>query len=221
MQVVGLPLEFILYRSNFKISLVSYRINFTDNYYSVVVLCHFRLMFWLKSIRLILRAVDAIKEESEKIRITKAGSPIIITVAVDFFRTYADRFHHGKEEGILFNELSRKALSDADQKKMAELINEHAYARRTVTALDEAKEKYLSGDKQALNEILDLLRRLVELYPLHIEKENKHFFYPSMNYFSAQEQQSMQSGFAFFNRDFTDKRYKEIVDSLIAFSDSH
>jgi hypothetical protein len=61
----------------------------------------------------------------------------------------------------------------------------------------------------------------VELYPSHIEKENKHFFYPSMNYFSAEEQQSMQSDFTFFNQDFTDKRYKEIVDSLIAFSDGH
>lgn len=171
--------------------------------------------------RLILRAVDAIKKESEKIQRTKAANPIIITVAVDFFRTYADRFHHGKEEGILFSELSRKVLADADREMMTELINEHAYARRTVTALDEAKEKYLAGDKRVLNEILDLLRKLVELYPSHIEKENKHFFYPSMNYFSAEEQQSMQSDFTFFNQDFTDKRYKEIVDSLIAFSVGH
>ena len=74
--------------------------------------------------RLILRAVDAIKKESEKIQRTKAANPIIITVAVDFFRTYADRFHHGKEEGILFSELSRKVLADADREMMTELINE-------------------------------------------------------------------------------------------------
>ena len=38
----------------------------------------------------------------------KKVNPNFITAAVDFFRTYADRFHHGKEEGILFRSYRKR-----------------------------------------------------------------------------------------------------------------
>ena len=60
--------------------------------------------------KLILQAVEGIKKETQKKQSNNNFDPEIITTAVDFFRTYADRFHHGKEEGILFSELTRKRL---------------------------------------------------------------------------------------------------------------
>jgi len=100
--------------------------------------------------KLILQAVDSVNRESEKIQTTKTLNPNFITIAVDFFRTYADRFHHGKEEGILFRELPQKKLSGADHKLLNELMQEHAVARQTVTAVEAAKEKYISGNNEAL-----------------------------------------------------------------------
>ncbi len=164
--------------------------------------------------KLILQAVDKIKSEINQMQANKTVNPALITTAVDFFRTYADRFHHGKEEGILFNELSHKNLSKADSKMMRELILEHAFARRTVTALESAKESYVSGKKEALENIFELMTALVKLYPEHIEKEDNRFFYPCMEYFSEQEQKDMLESFLEFNRDFTDKRYKQIIDQL-------
>lgn len=104
--------------------------------------------------KLIIRAVDLIKKETDQIQTNKEVNPNFIKTAVDFFRTYADRFHHGKEEGILFKELSHKQLKEADGKVMNELIMEHAFARRTVTALEIAKESYVSGSKEALKNVL-------------------------------------------------------------------
>lgn len=164
--------------------------------------------------KLILQAVDKIKNEVQQAQATKKVNPNFITTAVDFFRTYTDRFHHGKEEGILFNGLSQRTLNEADSKMIKELMLEHAFARRTVTALETAKENYVLGKTEALQEILNLLTTLVKLYPEHIEKEDKHFFYPSMEYFSDEEQEEMMEQFHLFNQNFTDKRYKQIIDQF-------
>jgi|YelNatPaOPRAMG01_1025707.scaffolds.fasta_scaffold21120_6 hemerythrin-like domain-containing protein len=164
--------------------------------------------------KLILQAVAFIKAKITETKTSKTVNPNLITTIVDFFRTYADRFHHGKEEGILFNELLHKQLSESDKKTMNELIMEHVFARRTVTALENAKGSYVSGKNESLNAILDSLETLVDFYPKHIEKEDKHFFYPSMTYFSSQEQESMLKKFEEFNRSFTDKRYNQVVNSL-------
>ena len=132
---------------------------------------------------------------------------------VDFFRTYADKYHHGKEEGILFKELAQKKLNENDRKIMNELIQEHAFARRTVTALESAKESYILGKEEALKNITDHLTTLTKFYPAHIEKEDKHFFYPCMEYFSQQEQKNMLTRFQDFDQNFTNKKYLRIINS--------
>jgi hemerythrin-like domain-containing protein len=164
--------------------------------------------------RLIEHAVAVLKKEQQKIATTSKVDPNFIVVAVDFFRTYADRYHHGKEEGILFNALSRRKLSEADANMMRELILEHAYARKTVFNLEKLKESYIAGKTEALTGIAESLNALIELYPKHIEKEDRHFFYPSMKYFTGKEQEEMLQKFHEYNRTFTDNRYKQIIETL-------
>jgi len=41
---------------------------------------------------------------------TKEVDPNFIDTVVDFFKTYADRCYHGKEEDILFKKLATKNL---------------------------------------------------------------------------------------------------------------
>jgi hemerythrin-like domain-containing protein len=164
--------------------------------------------------RLIERFVKLIKKKMEKIIENQKVETNFIVVAVDFFRTYADRYHHGKEEGILFKGLSQKKLSATDDKMMLELIMEHAYARRTVNNLESLKETYLAGKVDTLKDILQLLKALVELYPAHIEKEDEHFFFPSMKYFTQLEQEEMLNKFVEFNRDFTNKKYQQVIKML-------
>ena len=164
--------------------------------------------------KLILQAVSLMKNEAQRIQTSQTVNAAFVTTIVDFFRTYADRFHHGKEEGLLFRELSQKKMNDNDSKIMKELIMEHAFARRTVTALENAKNSYVSGEKDALKDVLANLGELVKLYPAHIEKEDKHFFYPSMAYFSESEKEALGTNFSAFNHDFTDKRYKHVIEAL-------
>jgi hemerythrin-like domain-containing protein/rubredoxin len=161
--------------------------------------------------RLIERMVAVIKNELAGISEQTELDPAFVDVAVDFFRTYADRCHHGKEEEILFKELAAKPLSREDEKTMDELIEEHSYARKTVSVLKEAQARYVQSDKNALNEIETIMKELTEFYPKHIEKEDKHFFYPCMNYFAKTELDAMLQSFWEFDRKMIHEKYERIV----------
>lgn len=164
--------------------------------------------------RLIERMIALMREERQRIGETNKVSLNFIDVAVDFIRTYADRTHHGKEEDILFRELGKKQLSSKYREIMDELIEEHVYARKTVGKLVGAKESYERGNLDALEDITALVEELVEFYPKHIEKEDKHFFVPCMKYFSKEEQQDMLEEFWEFDRNMIHDKYKKLVKLL-------
>jgi hemerythrin-like domain-containing protein len=145
--------------------------------------------------RLIERLLHLMQHEFQRIKDNMAVDPefafvdpVFIDTAVDFIHTYADRCHHGKEEDILFKALAEKDLTAELRQTMEELIQEHVWGRETTAALVKAKEGYLREKPGALNDLMDHMAKLVEFYPRHIEKEDKHFFIPCMAYFSDAEQ---------------------------------
>nr|MDO8080520.1 hemerythrin domain-containing protein [Candidatus Freyarchaeota archaeon] len=164
--------------------------------------------------RLIERMVKVIRGELQKISEENEANESFIDTALDFFRTYADRCHHGKEEDILFRDLDKKPLSPEHKKTMQELIEEHVYARKTVGRLVDAKEKYAQRDSNALEDIIAIISELIEFYPKHIEKEDKHFFIPVMNYFSKQEKDDMLQEFWEFDKKLIHEKYKAVVEKL-------
>src|SRR4030042_1391269 len=130
--------------------------------------------------RLIERMIDVMKEQLVFIEKEKNVDPEWIETAVDFIRTYADRCHHGKEEDILFRDLGGKKLTDEHKRTMEELVEEHRLGRKITGRLVEANAKYVQGSQEALSVIMDCIKSLVEFYPKHIEKEDKHLFIPGM-----------------------------------------
>ncbi|MCJ7508293.1 MAG: hemerythrin domain-containing protein [candidate division Zixibacteria bacterium] len=164
--------------------------------------------------RLIERMVKLVERKLERIIQEKQMNTNFIEIVVDFFRTYADRCHHGKEEGILFRELVNENLSSEHKKIMDELINEQILARKTVGRLVGAKERYTQGMTDARPEVVECLKLLVEFYPAHIEKEDKHFFIPCMTYFTQKEQDQMLEEGWEFDRKMIHEKYQNIVKEL-------
>jgi hemerythrin-like domain-containing protein len=163
--------------------------------------------------RLIERMIRVIAENVKCIEREARVEQRFIETVVDFIRTYADHCHHGKEEDILFRELKKKNISAAHRKIMEELIQEHVLGRNTTGALVSAHQKYSAGDAGQLPEITSLLSHLVDFYPRHIEKEDKHFFLPVMEYFSQEEKDALlQEGFE-FDQKLIHEKYKGIVES--------
>jgi hemerythrin-like domain-containing protein len=158
--------------------------------------------------------VKQLEAELGRINASQRCEPSFIDIAVDFFRFYADRTHHGKEEDILFTALAEKQLAKEHRETMEGFITDHAFARETVGRLVVAKEKYVSGGTASLVDITDCITHLVELYPRHIEKEDNHFFYPSMEYLSRQEQDEMLDRFWEFDRGTIHFKYQQVLAEL-------
>jgi len=162
--------------------------------------------------RLIEKMLVSMMKHVDKIEKSKKVNPLVIDVVVDFVRIYADRTHHGKEEEILFRDLSKKSLTPELKKIMQELLDEHVWGRKTTAALVAAKEKYLQGDQEVLAEIIGFARQLGDFYPKHIEKEDKHFFYPCQEYFSKEEQEKMLAEFWEFDRKMIHEKYNKVFE---------
>ena len=160
-----------------------------------------------KMIALIAMAVPVIEKAG-----TVDGE--LIDTLVDCIRTYADRCHHGKEEEILFRDLGRKKLVEEHRQIMNELIEDHKWGRVKVSQLLQAKGEFVGGKQEALAKVLSCLKEIAGFYPKHIEKEDKHFFIPVMDYFSTAEQQAMLDRFWEFDRALIHERYRKVVEEL-------
>lgn len=161
--------------------------------------------------RTIERMISLMDKEVQRIGKGLEPDTEFIRTAVDFIKTYADRLHHGKEEDILFRDLVKKQLLTEHKRIMDELIKEHALGRENTRKLVEARNKYLSGEKDSVRAIADNMGILAKFYPRHIEKEDKHFFLPVMDYFTKDEQSAMLAEFNDFDRQFIHSTYKNIV----------
>jgi hemerythrin-like domain-containing protein len=148
--------------------------------------------------RLIERMVKLMAEELPRMEEKRGVNIGFLSEAIDFIRTYADRCHHGKEEDILFRDLAAKPLSVEHKRIMNELVD--------------AKERYARTQKDGFQEIKTCLTELVEFYPAHIEKEDKHFFLPIMNYFTREEKDAMLQEFWAFDKNLIHEKYKKMVE---------
>ncbi|MDO8578974.1 MAG: hemerythrin domain-containing protein [Dehalococcoidales bacterium] len=164
--------------------------------------------------RLIERMVALVNKQLLQIQEKNSADIRFISQAIDFFRTYADRTHHGKEENILFKALDAKPLSPEHRRMMNELVQEHVFGRQKVGQLAQAGDKYDHGDKESLFEITSCLKELSVFYPAHILKEDAHFFYPCLEYLSKTEQDDMLQEFWEFDRTLIHEKYQQMVEKL-------
>jgi len=162
--------------------------------------------------RLIERLISLMSIEISNLRTGKAPDMLFFDAAIDFITSYADRCHHGKEEGILFAALARKHLSDIHRDMMQNLIADHIYSRKTLNNLASSKKSYVNEETHALIGVIKFSEELVSFYPKHIEKEDKHFFIPVMEYFTEEEQNKMIEDFFKFDQGLIHEKYKDIIE---------
>ncbi len=151
----------------------------------------------------------------ERQRILRSGAIDYgaLRISLDFFRTYIDEFHHGKEESILFRGLEKKSLSSEDRSVMGELMDEHSRARNILEKLEKVV-RYREEAHVTLKDITSYMEKLLKWYPAHIEKEDTIFFVHAMNYLDDREQASMLERMREFDRNFTQERYSGLISDL-------
>ena len=166
--------------------------------------------------RLIEKMLNVATKELDNIKNGNKLNSSLINIIIDFLKTYADRTHHGKEEGILFKELMNKALIESDRNIMEELIHEHIEARKAVADIYLANIQYENGDTSRAKIIYEKLFFLTQFYPVHIKKEDNVFFPETEKYFSADEQEKMLNEFWEFDRKMVHEKYNQTYESLKA-----
>lgn len=117
---------------------------------------------------LIKRLVALIPQIMENLDVESAEGRQIVIDGVDFIRSYADRYHHAKEEDILLK------YFDEGLEIIKTIREDHETGRGHVRATLQAVE---DRDKEAVREHLDAYR---ELLTEHIEKEDG-ILYPWMD----------------------------------------
>lgn len=95
---------------------------------------------------------------------------------IEFIRRYADDYHHGKEEDILFVLLQKHGLP-IESGPLSVLLADHDQGRVFVRNLAENTDKFLSSDKSGRQAIIDNARGYARLLLAHIDKED-NVLYP-------------------------------------------
>jgi len=90
---------------------------------------------------------------------------------VDFIRTYADRFHHAKEEDVLFAALVANGMP-RENSPVAAMLMEHDQGRAYVRAMDTAAREALAGKAGQEAVIAENALAYAELLRGHIGKED-------------------------------------------------
>lgn len=114
--------------------------------------------------------------------------------AVAFFRMFADRCHHGKEETHLFPAMEAKGYS-ADCGPTAVMRYEHEQGRAHIGAMDTAIDAASAGDQQALAQFGQHARAYVAMLEEHIQKEDHCLFPMADQAFTEKDQGALLAKF--------------------------
>jgi hemerythrin-like domain-containing protein len=123
--------------------------------------------------RHILKAVDALERECNKVSAGKAIDKGFFTGAIDFIRNYADRLHHAKEEDILFTEMCKDTV-EMHCNPTEQMLHEHELGRNFVKGMEDGVRE--GNRKKVADNGLGYARLLRE----HIYKED-NILYPMAN----------------------------------------
>lgn len=131
------------------------------------------------------KAIDDLKHEHEAILFTlkvmgkmkavaeKGEVPDVddAVALVGFLKEFADKCHHGKEEGILFPALEKAGIP-GEGGPIGVMLQEHERGRALIREMDQAIRKR-PADPAAFAKAVD---SYVQLLSRHIEKENTVLF---------------------------------------------
>ena len=124
----------------------------------------------------ILRGISAIELKIKTFEENGKIDPEFIKMAIDFIRSYADKYHHAKEEDILFIFMEKAGFS-RDSGPIAVMLYEHDEGRDYIRKLEIANSRYADGDSSASAEIIENSLAYSSLLRGHIQKED-NVLYP-------------------------------------------
>jgi len=124
----------------------------------------------------------------------KEGEAQDLKALIEFFEIYVDRYHHGKEEQLVFPALSRARTAQIDT-LINSLIDDHRQARMGMEVLKFNVVTLHSCSGADRSEFSERADRYVDLLRKHIRKENSELLPLIEERLSATERLQMAGQF--------------------------
>lgn len=114
--------------------------------------------------------------------------------AVDFFRNFGDRCHHGKEEKHLFPLMETRGFAH-DEGPIGRMLYEHAVGRRYLDAIAANVEAAAKGDAAAAGRFVDNAGAYAYWLREHILKEDNVLFPMADRALAPEDQRQLLQAF--------------------------
>ncbi|MEL9941068.1 MAG: hemerythrin domain-containing protein [Ignisphaera sp.] len=125
--------------------------------------------------RVIEKALQLLENSVIKLQQGKNVDRKVFETLITFFKLFADRCHHGKEESAFFPTLERLGIPK-EGGPIGVMLYEHDMGRRYIKNLEDSIEKFYSGDASALQDIVENAYGYINLLRNHIFKEDNILF---------------------------------------------
>lgn len=125
--------------------------------------------------RVIGQAVRALEGICLKLQSGEEVPPETLAQLLDFIWTYADQYHHGREEALLFPALEQQSVTAAGS-SLGFLSYEHELERRLLMRLSEDIEAYREGRAKSRENVIAAAASYRDHLIRHLEGEDSILF---------------------------------------------
>lgn len=137
--------------------------------------------------------------------------------ALDFFRTFADGCHHGKEEKHLFPAMVAKGVPEQGG-PVGVMLAEHDQGRGYIRTMNDQIEAAADGDTGAIDEFNEAAQAYIAMLRAHIMKEDQILFPLADRIMSEDDERSLMAAYEKVEHhhmgEGTHERYVELAATL-------
>jgi|SaaInl7_200m_RNA_FD_contig_21_476622_length_737_multi_14_in_0_out_0_1 hemerythrin-like domain-containing protein len=119
--------------------------------------------------------------------------------SLEFTNKFLNKYHHQREEYILFVELAAKKKGSIDPEIVA-LRDQHERGRNLISQIKDAMRGYEKDDKDATRQLTQNIDFYVSLMREHIHKEDHEFFPMVDQEFSADDLKEIEAEYKKFDK---------------------
>lgn len=166
----------------------------------------------------ILRGLEALEACTHKLYDRQPVPPKNLEAFIEFFKLFADKKHHGKEEDLLFPAMIDHGFS-REVGPIHCMLADHENNRALTRQMVEAAAQYRAGDKEAGLRFAGTATQYIQVLREHIQKENLVLFSMAENCIPTDEEPELLAKFNNVDRnqigDPEIKRLLDLRDSLV------
>jgi hemerythrin-like domain-containing protein len=144
--------------------------------------------------RVIEQVLDCLERIVQSCRSTGRVDQDAAHKALDFFRNFADRCHHGKEEVHLFPAMEAQGFPRQGG-PTGVMLTEHEQGRAAVQGMARSLEEAETGRADAARQFADYGEAYIDLLRQHIDKEDHCLFPMADEALSSEDQKSLLEAF--------------------------